>query len=119
MTYIGVNIGDVAIIEEDNKYHLAPNVAKITPKNREFLNSYFLLKFLSLTRNSFSRLTTNTAKQALNMGNIRELSIIIPPLDLQIKYEQIYLNCKKNYIKSKLGAKASNDLFSQYLSACF
>ena len=53
MTYIGVNIGDVAIIEESNKYHLAPNVAKITPKDSNQLNSTFLLRFLDLDNNNF------------------------------------------------------------------
>ena len=31
MTYVGANIGDVAVIDDEYKYHLAPNVAKIRP----------------------------------------------------------------------------------------
>jgi type I restriction enzyme S subunit len=85
-TYIGVNIGDVAIIEENDRFHLAPNVAKITPKDLRELNPYYLLYYLMFNRSLFSKHTTNTAKQALNMSNIRDIDIIIPPLNLQNKF---------------------------------
>lgn len=45
MTYVGANIGDVAIIEDDGrKYHLAPNVAKIRPDSEVYDSTYFMYK---------------------------------------------------------------------------
>lgn len=40
MTYVGANIGDVAVIDNKYKYHLAPNVAKIRPDSSVY-NSVF------------------------------------------------------------------------------
>ena len=117
MTYIGVNIGDVAIIEDDNKFHLAPNVAKITPKNTDKLNSYYLLKYLSFSRSLFEKYTTNTAKQALNMGNIREVKIMLPDIQLQDKFEKIYLNLREQTEKST--QHSSNIYFSSVLQKAF
>ena len=40
LSYTGT-VGEVAQIDEDNKYHLAPNVAKITP-NEKIVNPKYL-----------------------------------------------------------------------------
>jgi type I restriction enzyme S subunit len=100
MTYIGVNIGDVAIITENDKYHLAPNVSKITPLHKNKLNSFFLLYFLMFNRTLFSQFTTNTAKQALNMGSIRKLKILIPDLPQQERFVEIVQ--KAELLKQKM-----------------
>jgi len=92
MTYIGINIGDVAIIEEDNKYHLAPNVSKITPIQQDEINSYYLLHYLMYNNWLFVRGTTDTAKPSLNMSEIREIQITIPPINLQKHFEIIVKN---------------------------
>jgi len=47
ITYIGAYIGDTLIIKESNKYHLAPNVAKITTK------SIILPEFLEIFLSSY------------------------------------------------------------------
>lgn len=86
MTYIGVNIGDVALVDGRNRYHLAPNVAKISPYNYENLNSLFLVNLLSFNKENFASNATNTAKQALNMDKIRKLKVMLPPLELQNKF---------------------------------
>jgi type I restriction enzyme S subunit len=117
MTYIGVNIGDVAIIESNDKYHLAPNVAKITPKFNEVLNSFYLLKFLAFSKSQFEKYTTNTAKQALNMGNIRELKMMVPNIELQNEYERKYLNLREQVEISTL--KSSEKLFNSLIQKAF
>ena len=42
MTYVGANIGDVAVIDDEYKYHLAPNVAKIRPNAEKYNSVYFM-----------------------------------------------------------------------------
>ena len=89
MTYIGINIGDVAIVEIDNKFHLAPNVCKITPLNFKITNSYFLLYYLMYNRRLFVKGTTDTAKPSINMSEIREIEILLPPIELQTQFATI------------------------------
>lgn len=119
MTYIGVNIGDVAIITENDKYHLAPNVSKITPHDQNYLNSFFLLYFLMFNRIGFSQFTTNTAKQALNMGSIRKLRILIPDLPQQERFVEIVQKAEslKQNMQSQL--KELEDNFQAQLQRGF
>lgn len=82
MTYVGANIGDVAVIDDKYKYHLAPNVAKIRPDSGVYNSTYFMYMLMYLNvyivKNS-----ADTAKAALGMERIRKLMVFIPPIKLQ------------------------------------
>lgn len=119
MTYIGVNIGDVAIIPESGKYHLAPNVAKITPKDFKKLNSIFLMHCLQFNRLQFNKFTTNTAKQAFNMGNIRQVKIPVPPIELQDKFSRIVDEIELIKEKYQLSFFESEKLFNSLMQRAF
>ncbi|MDR0863675.1 MAG: restriction endonuclease subunit S [Candidatus Symbiothrix sp.] len=78
ITYIGAYIGDIVQIKENNKYHLAPNVAKIVAGNK--LNSNFLEFMLrsAHVQRFIKSLVTTTANPSLTMGQIRTSYIIYP-----------------------------------------
>ena len=82
MTYVGANIGDVAVIDNKYKYHLAPNVAKIRPDSSVY-NSVFLMKLLMYMKLYIVKNSADTAKAALGMSRIRKLKASVPPLSLQ------------------------------------
>lgn len=82
MTYVGANIGDVALIDDKHRYHLAPNVAKISP-DKEKYDSVFFMHMLMMLRTYISGNSADTAKAALSMERIRNLSVFIPPMNLQ------------------------------------
>ena len=78
ITYIGAYIGDVLMIKEDNKYHLAPNIAKITAGNKllpEFLE--IVLRTYTVQK-QIKNLTAVTATPSLTMGQIRNILIPFP-----------------------------------------
>lgn len=78
ITYIGAYIGDVLRIQEDDKYHLGPNIAKIVAGN--FLTPRFLevlLRF-SKIRTQIKGLTATTATPSLTMTQIRNLLVPVP-----------------------------------------
>ena len=85
MTYIGANIGDVAVIDNKHKYHLAPNVAKIRPNNKIY-NSIFLCMMLGMMTEYILKNSSDTAKGALNMERIRNLKILCPSIEQQNKF---------------------------------
>ncbi|HOW96497.1 MAG TPA: restriction endonuclease subunit S [Kiritimatiellia bacterium] len=78
ITYIGEYVGEVLLIEESEKYHLAPNIARITshgaimPRLLERL-----LRGSDLQRQIASR-TTTTATPSLTMSSLRKLRITFP-----------------------------------------
>lgn len=83
-SYVGT-VGEVALIEENDKFHLAPNVAKLTfndPVVPKFALQYLMS---SNMRNEINRYVTTTSQPALSMENIRKLKIIVPKKEEQEK----------------------------------
>lgn len=117
MTYIGVNIGDVALIEESDKYHLAPNVAKITFNDE--VNPTFALICLQINRLRLQARATDTAKQALNMANIRRIKIPIPPPKLQNEFVERVKEILTIEQKQKSATESLDHLFLSLLSKHF
>ncbi len=96
MTYVGVNIGDVALVDGKNRYHLAPNVAKISPYSLDNINSIFFVHLLAFNKERFAYNATNTAKQALNMDRIRKLVVMLPPIALQNQFAEFVQQVDKS-----------------------
>jgi type I restriction enzyme, S subunit len=87
VTFIGAGIGDVATFMEKERWHLAPNVAKMEPfKNcdnyiyNKYCN-YFLLSN-SGQREVFKHMKA-TAQPSLSMETIRDIDFPLPPLSEQ------------------------------------
>jgi type I restriction enzyme, S subunit len=78
ITYIGAYIGDVLRIEENDKYHLAPNIAKIVAG--KLLVPQFLEEILrsSVVQRQVKNLTAVTATPSLTMTQIRKLLVTVP-----------------------------------------
>ena len=85
MTYVGANIGDVAVIDDEYKYHLAPNVAKIRPDTEKYNSVYFMYMLMFLNSYVVGN-SADTAKAALGMERIRKLKIFTPPIGLQEQF---------------------------------
>ncbi|ASK00955.1 restriction endonuclease subunit S [Citrobacter freundii] len=106
MTFIGAGIGDTCIFEENKRWHLAPNVAKIEPFSD--IDSHYLNIYLnSLTgRNEIFKSLKATAQPSLSMSTIREIMVILPPLQEQKrivkKTNELLALCDKvnHYIQS-------------------
>jgi type I restriction enzyme S subunit len=80
MSYVGT-LGRVAVIPEDNKFHLAPNVAKISVDKPQF-SPEFLGQYLNSFRGQRSILeaAASTTQAALSMGNLRLIPVPRPSL---------------------------------------
>jgi type I restriction enzyme S subunit len=77
--YVGT-IGPICLIEEDNRYHLGPNTAKISVNskvNSKYLLHYFTSTFIS---NEIFETTSVGAQPSLSMSKIRTFNITVPSL---------------------------------------
>jgi len=116
ISYVGT-VGQVAVIPESSKFHLAPNVAKISVDIKE-INPFYLNQFLNsdIGQNEIIKLVSSTTQAALSMQNLREVLFIKPDLkeqdliklnleniDNKIQTEQTYLH-KLQQIKAGLMA---------------
>ena len=98
MVFIG-NVGNVCLSPSNGKWHLGPNVAKLTPKkdSREFI-CHFLQSESGLTN---SKLAVNNAVQPnFSLATIRTFLIAHPPIE-----EQILISKFLDPIKKKIDFK--------------
>jgi type I restriction enzyme S subunit len=78
ISYVGT-LGQIAVIPEDDKYHLAPNVAKVTV-DKSIVDPFFLNQFFSSSKGqeNILKLAASTTQAALSMRNLREVEFPLP-----------------------------------------
>lgn len=86
LTYTGNGYGDCVIIEENDKYHLAPNICKITPDKNK-IDPYFLYSYIKSGQfyQTMSNYMTGSSQPTIPMKTIRLLEVPVPPLEIQKK----------------------------------
>lgn len=87
MSYAG-SVGMVAVVDENNKYHLAPNVAKISIYN---LNPHYYCYFMlsNVGQVEIDLLKNKNAQESISMENIRKIRVPVCSQDEQaniVKY---------------------------------
>jgi type I restriction enzyme S subunit len=82
-TYIGANIGQFAIVPENDRFHLAPNICRFRCK--EDYHYYFLYSYMrsSAFRDSLEGYSHGSSQPTLPMGIIRTIPVPVPPLSEQ------------------------------------
>lgn len=102
ISYVGT-VGEVAVIPENNRYHLAPNVAKISVENNE-INPFYLNQFLNanIGRAEIKKMISSTTQAALSMRNLREIKFLKPIMD-----EQIMINNRLTAIDGQIQTEQS------------
>lgn len=104
MTYAGT-IGDVAMVDADDKYHLAPNVAKITLNNKKACNPVFLMHLFMYTNDYIMTFASVVAQASINMEKIRNFEYYFPPVEQQNQFAAFV----EQTDKSKLAVQQSLD----------
>lgn len=106
LTYTGNGAGAAAIIDENDKYHLAPNICKITPKE---INPYYLYKYITSNKfqNEISNNIGGSGQPTIPMKTIRVLPISVPSRCNQTKIAKILKNIDD---KIKLNNEINNNL---------
>ena len=98
----------MALIDKDNTYHFAPNVAKVSLLNKnETLPDFYAYVFY-FYKNYIIDHSTTTTQSALSMEKIRQIKFAVPPRQLQ---EEFVLFAHKSE-ESKAAMQASLDSLS-------
>ena len=122
LTYTGNGYGDCAIIEENDKYHLAPNICKIAP-NVEKVVPYYLYSYIRT--NEFYKIMsshmTGSSQPTIPMKTIRVLPIPLPPIVVQKKIAEVAYCVnekmkKNNAINKNLEQQAQAIFANEFLS---
>lgn len=80
ISYVGT-LGRVAVVPEDDRFHLAPNVAKISVAIDAF-DPGFLSQYLNSFhgQKAIFEAAASTSQAALSMANLRTILVVRPPL---------------------------------------
>lgn len=112
LTYVGT-VGEVAIIDKDDTYHLAPNVAKISLIDKSRNIPYFWDYMLMISRDYILRYASTTTQSSLSMERIRKIPFIVPDTDSQ----RHFVSMLKQSDKSKFELEqALSELTATYKS---
>ncbi len=118
MTYVGANIGDVALIDDKCKYHLAPNVAKIRPDSEIYDSTYFMY-MLMLLNTYIAKNSADTAKAALGMERIRKLNVFTPPIEKQNQFASFVHQVDKSKVAVQKALDETQLLFDSLMQQYF
>lgn len=83
LTYVGANIGQFALVDANDTYHLAPNICRI--RVGEKCDPYYLYSYFSTSyfKNNLVNYQVGSSQPTMPMGNIRKILIPLPPLHEQ------------------------------------
>ncbi|MBS7362287.1 MAG: restriction endonuclease subunit S [Paludibacteraceae bacterium] len=115
-TYVGT-VGQSAIIEEDDKYYLAPNVAMIRVKSQDVLISKYLLFYLlsSKFKNSeLEKLTASSSMKNITMEKIRKFNIVFPSVSKQKDIINTLVNFESSIAALTSALEASKRRYEYY-----
>ena len=88
ITYVGT-VGEIGLIDKDDTYHLAPNVAKLSLNDKSKEIPAFWAYMLMISRDYLVRFATSTTQAALNMERIRYIGFINPPTEQQEQFVEL------------------------------
>lgn len=95
-TYVGT-VGQVAIVDEEDKYYLAPNVALIRCDKEVLLPQYmkYCFQTTQFWDKQIRRLLQSSSMQNIPMEKIRKFEIAVPPLDVQNRIVNVLDNFER------------------------
>lgn len=103
ITFIGAGIGDVCVFDKPERYHLAPNVAKVELFGDNILNAEYILYYLlsDIGQKEIFKSMKATAQPSLSMETIRDIVIPIPEISVQNKIVDFISVIKEKELKEK------------------
>uniref|UniRef100_UPI0040263964 restriction endonuclease subunit S n=1 Tax=Roseburia faecis TaxID=301302 RepID=UPI0040263964 len=109
ITFIGAGIGEVTIFDKQERYHLAPNVAKIVIKDemKKYISEEYLMYFLMSPagQEEVNKIKKATAQPSLSMETIRAMRIVVPKTMKEQNEIVTYLNAKCTEINELISEK--------------
>ena len=118
ITYAGT-IGDVALVDEDNKYHLAPNVGKITIIDKLSYDPVFLVHLLMYSNKYIMSFVSKVAQASINMQKIRNFEYYFPGFEKQKYFSTFVEQVNKSKVEVQKALDKAQLLFDSLMQKYF
>lgn len=114
------SLGMAAMVEFDFEFSIFESLALVKYK-REFINGLFLLYFLNTksTQRQYNDITKGVGVKHLHLTDIRKLSIISPPIQLQNQFAERVAVIEAQKQQAQLELAKSEALFQSLLQQAF
>ncbi|MEJ7577670.1 MAG: restriction endonuclease subunit S [Pyrinomonadaceae bacterium] len=100
-------VGVAAIVEANMKICMGQRLVQVRPDERKISSEYLLrLLLFELAPEKISTFMVGSTSKHINVGQLRKLPIMLPPIDMQKKFNRISLNIRR--LKKNLTASFSN-----------
>lgn len=119
-TNIGANVGNAVMNQLTFEFSLK-NVALIQP-NKLYLNSTFLeslLNYETFKQNILGKSSTGGAQKFIPLKTLREINIVLPPIETQVSYASRVAEVRKISLKHTSALGGLNELFASLQSSAF
>ena len=118
ITYAGT-IGDIALVDEDNKYHLAPNVGKISIIDKLSYDPVFLVHLLMYSNKYIMSFASKVAQASINMQKIRNFEYYFPSFEEQKHFSTFVEQVNKSKVEVKRALDEAQLLFDSLMQKYF
>lgn len=118
MTYAGT-IGDVALVDADDKYHLAPNVGKITLVDKKKYNPVFVIHLFMYSHDYIMTFASQVAQASINMEKIRNFEFFFPETEQQNRFAAFVAEVDKSKVAIQKALDEAQLLFDSLMQKYF
>lgn len=119
LNIVGASIGRSAVFEEDLEANINQAIAIIRPRSE--LSSKYLCFLLNSagTQTKFKEIQAGVARDNLNLGQLRDLEIPLPPEDVQLAFDVLIKKVESLRAKQRESEKELDNLFNVLMQKAF
>ena len=107
------------MVDADNKYHLAPNVGKITIEDKEHYDPVYLMYLFMFSHDYIMTFASQVAQASINMEKIRNFEYYFPSIDEQREFTAFVSQVDKSKVVVQEALNKTKLLFDSLMQQYF
>ena len=107
------------MVDADNRYHLAPNVGKITIQDKEHYDPVFLIHLLMYSHDYIMTFASQVAQASINMEKIRNFEYHFPEIGAQKTFAAFVSQVDKSKVVVQKALDEAQLLFDSLMQKYF
>jgi type I restriction enzyme S subunit len=119
-TTVGATYGQAALVETTNRFAFQRHLAHLKP-NKNVIVPAYLAAVMNLPRIKWQadRWARGAAQPTINLTELRQMVVPVPPLDDQVRIASIRRKCDSLLEKLEIGLKMDEQLFNSLVQRAF
>jgi len=113
-------VGVAAIVDVGMKLCLGQRLVQVRPNVIKIHSEFLLYQLLFLlTPERLTQVMSGSTVKHLNMSDIRSLGVIVPPIEDQIQFKQVWTSIKSELIKTERQISSLDECFYSLMQRAF